>query len=150
MAVAEFQKKASELMRQVSGASRKISEARERLRHLEAALKQTPKATPGHFARWNELEEKLAGLQMRLSGDPVRQGLNESTPPSISGRVQQVASGHWRTRQLPTKAHQENIEIATLDFAQFREGLRAFLQELEQYEADLEAAGAPYTSGRKF
>jgi len=149
-AVAEFQQKTSALMREVSGAGRKLSEAGERLRYLEAALQQTPKATSEHFAQWKELKEKLAGLRIRLSGDPVRQNLNESTPPSISGRVGQVAYGHWNSRQTPTATFKNNIEIATRDFAQFREDLKTFLLDLEKYEDALAEAGAPYTRGRKF
>ncbi len=149
-AVAAFQQKTSELSRQVSGAGRKLSEAGERLRHLEAALKQAPKAAPALFARWKELDEKRAELQTGLSGDSVRRGLNESTLPSISARVGQVAYGHWGTRQPPTETYRNNIEMATRNFAEFEESLRAFLQELEEYEAALEEAGAPYTRGRKF
>ena len=149
-AVADFQQKTGALQRQVAGAGRTLAEASERLRYLDAALKQTPKADPGYFADWKELRDKLAGLQLRLSGDPVRQGLNEATRPSIGARVQQVANGHWSTRQPPTKAFLDNIDMATRDLAQFREDLRTYLKELEQFEAALEAAGAPYTRGRKF
>lgn len=149
-AVAGFQQKTSALMREVDGASRKLSEAAERLRYLEAALKQTPKATSEHFAQWKTLKENLAGLRMRLSGDPARQRLNESTLPSISGRVGQVAYGHWGTRQAPTATYRNNIEIATRAFAEFRQEMKTYLRDLEQYEDALEAAGAPYTRGRKF
>lgn len=149
-AIADFQQRTSALMRQVAGAGRKLSEAGERLRHLEAALKQTPKATAEHFAQFRALNEKLAGLRLRLSGDPIRQGLNESTTPSIGARVGQVASAHWSTRQTPTKTYRDNLEIATGDFAEFREDLSKYFGELEQYEAALEEAGAPYTRGRKF
>lgn len=149
-AVAEFQQKTSELIRAVSSAGRKLSEVGERLRYLAAALKQTPKATTEHFAQWQTLNDELAELRLRLSGDPVRQGLNESTAPSISGRAGEVAYGHWGTRQAPTKTFQDNLEIAERDFARFREDLRLYLEDLEKYEAALEAAGAPYTRGRRF
>jgi photosystem II stability/assembly factor-like uncharacterized protein len=148
--VADFQQKTSALMREISGAGRKISEAGERLRYIEAALKQTPKATREHFAKYNELKVELAGLRMRLWGDPIRQSFNESTLPSISGRVGHIAYGHWDTRQTPTKSYRNNLEIATLDFAKFSEDLKAYYQGLEKYEASLEAAGAPFTRGRKF
>ncbi len=148
--VAEFQKKTSDLMRQISSASRKISEANERLRFIDAALKQTPKATAVHFAKLKELKNNLGELRMRLWGDPIRQGLDESTLPSISGRVGGVAYGHWGTRQMPTQTYQDNLEIATRDFTQFKEDVQTYFQDLEKYEAILEAAGAPYTKGRKF
>ena len=149
-AIASFQQKTHELLRQVSSASRKMFEVREQLRYIQSALKQTPKSTAEHFAKWNELNESLAALQFRLLGDPVRQQLNESTTPSINTRVQQVANGHWSTRQAPTKTWQSNMEIAARDFAQFTKDLRDYMQELEEYEAALEAVGAPYTRGRKF
>ncbi|MEO1651990.1 MAG: glycosyl hydrolase, partial [Bacteroidota bacterium] len=86
-AVADFQQKTSDLDRRISGAGGKLSEANEHLDFLAAALKQTPKASPAHFAQWQELKERWNGLRRRLWGDPARQGLDESSSPSISGRV---------------------------------------------------------------
>lgn len=149
-AVAAFQKKTSDLMRQVASAGRKISEMNEQLRFIDAALKQTPKATTEYFAKYNELKQNLGALRMRLWGDPIRQGLNESTVSSISGRVGEVAYGHWGTSQMPTQTYQDNLDIATRDFAQFKKDLQTYFQDLEKYEAILEVAGAPYTKGRKF
>ena len=149
-AVADFQKKTSDLMRDISSASRKLSEVNDRLQHINAALKQTPNATAKHFNQYQQLKEKLADLRTHLSGDPIRRRLNESTSPSISGRVGQVAYGHWDTRQMPTATFQNNLDIATRAFGQFRGTMDSFLQDLENYEATLEAAGAPYTKGRKF
>ncbi len=147
--VAQFQQETQELLRKVSSASQKLSEANERLRYMGAALKMTPKATATHFAQWQELKEKVAGLYIRLSGDPVRQGLNESSLPSISGRIGQIAYGHWNTRQNPTQTYKDNYRIANEDFSQFHNELKAFIQELEAYETSLEEASAPYTRGRK-
>ena len=149
-AVAEFQQLTSELSRQISGARRQMGEADQRLRHMGVALTRTPKATPALFAEVNELEKHLSGLQMRLSGDPARQRMNEATAPSISSRVGEVIYGHWETRQMPTEAFRQNIEIAKGDFDGFLRDLKAFFDQLESLEASLEKAGAPYTPGRKF
>jgi len=149
-AVANFQQKTSDLMRKISSASRKLSEINEKFRFLNAALKQTPKATTEHFTLYTQLTKKLTDLRMRLSGDPIRRQLSESTSPSISGRVGQVAYGHWETRQLPTQTFKDNLNIATRDFTQFEQDLKAYLQEVAAYEVALEAAGAPYTKGRGF
>jgi photosystem II stability/assembly factor-like uncharacterized protein len=147
--VADFQKETSDLMRTISSANRKLSEAGERLRFINAALQETPKATAVHFATYHKLKEDLSALRMRLSGDPIRGKLNESTFPSISGRVGQVSYGHWDTRQAPTETFKTNIQIATADFVAFSGDLKSYFQNLEKYEEDLEAAGAPYTRGRK-
>ena len=90
--------------------------------------------------RYQQLKEKLAELRLRLSGDPIRRQLNESTTPSISGRVGQIAYGHWDTRQAPTQTFQNNLDLATSAFAQFETDLKGYLEEVGQYEADLAAA----------
>jgi len=149
-AAANFQQKTSDLMRKVSSAGRKLSEVSERFRYINAALKQTPKAGPKHFAQLKQLKDKLAELRLRLSGDRIRRQLNEATTPSISGRVGQIAYGHWDTRQMPTQTFRNKLDFATRDFTQFEQDLKGYLEEVEQYEADLAAAGAPYTKGRGF
>jgi hypothetical protein len=117
---------------------------------MKAAILETPKATPELFADLNQLEQNLAELQKRLQGDPIRQNLNESSIPSIQSRVGEVIYGHWETRQNPTETQKRNIEIAETDFSTFRRDLTSYFSTLEKYEATLEAAGAPYTPGRKF
>jgi photosystem II stability/assembly factor-like uncharacterized protein len=148
--VAAFQLEASELMRRVSGAGEEIDRAQERLRYMRAALVETPRADAALFARLDQLEAALAGLQTRLSGDRTRGRLNEATVPSIRGRVGRVVGGHWDSRQMPTATHRRNLEIAEADFAGFRQDLSAVIEtDLPQLESALEAAGAPWTPGRR-
>jgi photosystem II stability/assembly factor-like uncharacterized protein len=147
-AVADFQQKTSDLLREIAGSSRKMSEAGERLRFLKAALMQTPKATAEHFATWKSLKEQLAELRSRLSGDPARRALDEATTPSIYSRVGQISYGHWDTRQAPTQTYRNSLDLATKDFSQLQADLEEYLQSLADYEGVLKAAGAPYTKGR--
>ncbi|PHN01673.1 glycosyl hydrolase [Flavilitoribacter nigricans DSM 23189 = NBRC 102662] len=147
-AVAEFQQQTNELSRKVSIANREIGQAREKMRYMRAALLQTPKATPELFSRLDALGVELTGLQTRLSGDRIRQSMNEATAPSISSRVGQVAYGHWNTRQTPTETHKRLIRSAETDFAAFRDDLTAYFKKLADYGEALQAAGAPWTPGR--
>lgn len=148
--VAEFQQKTSELSRQISSAGRQLGEAGDRLRHIKAALLETPKAQQSLFSQLNDLNTKLSGLRSRLYGDPIRQKFNEATEPSIQSRVGGVAYGHWETRQSPTETQKRNIEIAETDFDKLSDDLVNYFKGLETFEAALEASGAPYTPGRKF
>ncbi|MBK8490427.1 MAG: glycosyl hydrolase [Saprospirales bacterium] len=148
--VATFQKQTGELMRRISGAGQVLSETDERLRHLAAALKQTPQAGTGQFASYQKLKEELAALRTRLFGDPIRGSLDESSVPSISSRVGQVIYGHWETRQPPTRTQEQNIEIANRAFESFQSDLKAYLEALEQFEREMAALGAPYTKGRGY
>jgi hypothetical protein len=149
MAAAKFQQMTSELSRQVSIANKGIGQAEEKLRYMKEALIKAPKATADHFYGLEALRVKLRALKDRLSGDPVRQKMSESTSPSISGRIGNVIYGHWDTRQPPTVTQQRNIELAQSDFDAFQKELSAYFDELTQYETALDEAGAPWTPGRK-
>jgi hypothetical protein len=148
VAVAEFQYQTSELSRRVSAAGAEIGELRDRLRYMRAALLRAPRADAALFGRMDELERSLDELSLRIQRDPIRGSLNESSTPTISGRVGSVISGHWRTRQSPTQTQRENVEIAQRDFAALERDLAdvvdPWLMELEEALVD---AGAPWTPG---
>jgi hypothetical protein len=147
--VAKFQQNTSLLLKDIYAASSKIGEASNQLRYMKAALLETPKANEQLFGGLKNLETKLGNLRERLSGNPIKKNYNESTVPSIMSRAGSVAYGHWGTRQTPTKTQQQNIQIAVTDFMAFKTDMKAYYNELMQYESKLQAAGAPYTVGRK-
>jgi hypothetical protein len=148
--VATFQQKTAELMRKARGAAAEVGRAKERLRYMRQALTQTPSAEPTLFARMDAIETDLAELRVRLRGDPIRGRWNEASVPSILGRIGKVAGGHWDTRQAPTATQQQSLEVAQTEFAEVSVELKKVLEtDLPGLEAELEAAGAPWTPGRK-
>ena len=148
-AVAEFQHHVGELMREMSGAGEKLGSARDRLRHMRAALVRTPRADPSLFRRTDELMEEAEALRMRLNGDRVRGRMNVATEPSIMGRLGYVQYGHWDTRMEPTETMLENVEIAAGQFQDLLTELKDLVEEkIPALEEDLAAAGAPWTPGR--
>lgn len=148
-AAAQFQQETSELSRQLSSASRAMGEVRNKIRHMKPALSKAPKSTPQLFSQLDDLETRLSKLQMQLSGDWIRQSFSESTTPSIRSRVGYVMGNHWGTRQEPTETQKRNIEIARKDFDQFKVEMTSYFNDLKDFEAALERAGAPWTPGRK-
>jgi hypothetical protein len=149
-AVVAFQASASDLMRRIGGAGEEIGRTQNRLRHMRAALLETPRADPALFGRVDELGRQLADVQLRLWGDNARGRLNESSAPSISGRVGSVIYGHWDTRQPPTATMRTNMEIAAAAFEEVLGVLVGLIEEdLMRLEEDLAAAGAPWTPGRR-
>ena len=147
-AVAAFQQEASALMRRVAGAGEEIGRTQDRLRHMRAALVETPRADPALFMQLDAFGAALEALRTRLSGDRIRGQRNESSVPSIRNRIGRVTR-HWSTRQTPTATHRRNLDIARDDFAALRQDLSVLIEtDLSRLEADLEAAGAPWTPGR--
>ncbi|RMG66920.1 MAG: glycosyl hydrolase [Bacteroidetes bacterium] len=147
-AVAAFQAETQALSRDLAAASRRLDEAANRLRYLQAALKETPQAGASQLQQWQALHQQRAELARRLQGDPIRQGLEEATQPGLQGRVQQIVYGHWPTTQPPTQTQRDQLNLVDRDFEGFRSELQTFWERLAAYEAELAALGAPYTPGR--
>ncbi len=150
VAVAEFQQSTAELMRKAASVAAEIGRARERLRYLRAALLEAPRGEPALFARMDSVARALAAQDLRLRGDPARQRLDESPTQSVMGRIGEVIGGHWETRQMPTATQRREIDRATTELQDIaREIIRLVEGDLTQVEAALEAAGAPWTPGRR-
>jgi hypothetical protein len=147
--VAEFQAATAELLRKGQGMAAELERGEERLTHIRAALVETPRAEARLFTRLSEIEASLAELRMRLVGDRILGRWNEASEPSLLRRVGQVAGGHWSTRQAPTQTQRRNLDLARLGLAELGADLKTLLEtELPAFEAELEAAGAPWTPGR--
>lgn len=148
--VAAFQQRTADLLRRAGGAAAEARRVRERLRHLRAALVETPGANDGFFARLDSIRRTLSDLEVQLNGDPERQSRNEPAAPSIRSRLGQTAGGHWGTRQMPTATQREQVRLAGEEFEELAAELKSLVErDLAAFEADLEAAGAPWTPGRR-
>ncbi len=145
-----FQEETADLLRRARGAAAEVGRARARLRHMREALNETPAAGDDLYRRLEEVEERIEEIGTRLQGDRTRRGLNEPGVPSILGRLGQVAGGHWGTRQMPTETQRTSLGVTRREFAGLLQDLTALLDgDLAELEADLEAAGAPWTPGRR-
>ncbi len=149
-AATAFQEETSEVLRRARAASAEIARARDRLRHMRAALDDTPAASPALYRRLEEIAARATSLAAELQGDPVRRRLNEPSEPSIAGRAGQIAGGHWNTRQAPTRTQRASLRIAEAQLAEATAAIATLLDEdLARLEQDMEAAGAPWTPGRR-
>jgi hypothetical protein len=121
-----------------------------RLRHMRHALGETPRAEPALYERLDAIGGSLAGLRVRLVGDRIRDRLNEASVPPILDRIGRVAGGHWDTRQAATATQRTSLDVAARGLDAVRSELAAILEtEIRELEEALEAAGAPWTPGRR-
>lgn len=147
--VSKFQQQTNLLLKNMYSVSSKLGEASNRLRYMKAALVETPSANAAFFTELQNLNTRLGDLRERLYGNRIKNKFNEATEPSIMSRAGSVAYGHWETRQMPTETQKKDISIAETDFNTFKTAIKTYFKELMQYEAKLQAAGAPYTPGRE-
>ena len=143
-----FHRQGAALLRAVLGARRAVADARSWLAHARKALDETPAEIGALRARVVDLDRRLDALEVVLVGDRSVARRNEPTAPSLVERARRAASA-WDSTSAPTKTHRRSFEIARSEFDELAARLRRILaEELPALEADLEAAGAPWTPGR--
>jgi photosystem II stability/assembly factor-like uncharacterized protein len=148
-ALADFQRRTARLQRAGLGARQSLGEAASRLNHLKAAWRATPGADAALLDRVDALQARLADLRVELLGDETVANRNEPTPPAILDRVQRVVYGNWTVTSAPTATHRRGYEIAAEGLAAWLPKLTALVEtDLAALEAELDAAGAPWTPGR--
>ena len=147
--VAAFQKETADLLRRASGVSRSLVETGNRIRHLDKAIAMTPGAGPEMELRLNELKSRLNDMRRLLRGDATRGRLREPAVPTIMSRIGGIANDHWGTRATPTATQRESLEIGRKAFVALDADAQQLIDvDLPAFEAELEAAGAPWTPGR--
>ncbi len=145
-----FQKRTGELQRKAMSADRAVSEALERLKYIEKALLDTPGADPGLLQTARTIELGLKDAHKQIVGDPTLRRFSEPRVPSILNRLSQIIDGHWKTTYGPTKTHRDSYEVAARELEEVSGRLRQLIEtDLVQLEESMEAAGAPWTPGRK-
>ena len=143
-----FQQRTWDLERAVRGALKWASEAEGRLAHTRKALYDTPDADTAMLAESQRLQTEIDDILFELSGDDTRGDRNVFTPPSISDRVNRIVGSQWDTTSAPTQTEKDGYEWAADAFSIELTRLKSFASDLESFENQLEAAGAPWTPGR--
>ncbi|MCW8984638.1 MAG: hypothetical protein OQK55_04800 [Thermoanaerobaculales bacterium] len=143
-----FQQKVWDLERAFRGAVKWATDAESRIAHTRKALFDTPGADTAMLAESQRLQTEIDDILVELSGDETRENRNVFTPPSISERVTRIVDSQWDTTSAPTQTKIDGYEWAADAFAKELGRLKALASDLEAFESQLEAAGAPWTPGR--
>jgi hypothetical protein len=143
-----FQQKTASLERAVRGSLKWADEASDRLEFTRKALHDTPGADTALLAESQRLQTELDDILVQLRGDRTKSSRNVFTPPSISSRVNRIVGSQWDTTSAPTQTERDAYGWAADAFSTELFRLKAFAGDLDAYEDQLEAAGAPWTPGR--
>jgi len=145
-ALIDFQKKAGELQRAMMGAGAAAQEASESIRYMKKALMETPLADPKLLERAKDLEKRLQDALRVLWGDRTVMRRSEAAPPGLMQRV----SAQLTTTCPITETAKRDYEIAAGAFEKLLEEMRVLIdQDVKKLGDELEAAGAPWTPGRR-
>ena len=145
-----FQKQTGELQRKALAVDAAVDDALERLKFIKIALLDTPGAVPELSQRALAIEQGLKDAQKQIVGDPTLRQFREPRVPSILDRISQIIEGHWKTTYGPTRTHRQSYQVAAQDLEEVSRKLRQLIDtDLAALEEAMEAAGAPWTPGRK-
>ena len=148
VALLEFQRRTARLQRAVLGAQQATREAGERITLLKKAIEDASAAQPTMMDDARKLEARLADLRLELEGDAMMDRRNESRPPSLSDRVNDIIDG-WSSTSMATATQRRSYEIAAKEFSAFLPKLKTLVEtDLHRLETQADAAGAPWTPGR--
>ena len=150
-ALVSFQNEVSDLTRIVMGTNRFADELSKKLTTMQQAVHQTPSASP-------ELSNKIQALSLQM--DDILWTLNgkepiasrEENPPlpvSINERLGNLTYAFYRSTSAPTSTQKRNYQIIREEFPEVYNKIKQLSEvTLPAIEAEMEAAGVPYTSGR--
>lgn len=148
-ALVAFQNDVAKLSRLIGGASQLKSELDNKVKYIDAALRQTPEAPLSLYEDVKALKVKLTSIQRRLQGDRSVSKLEIETPPSVTRRIQWVMYGMYSSTSAPTQSQRDAYQIAKEEFAPIMKELNEIEgNDIKKLENALEAAGAPWTPGR--
>jgi hypothetical protein len=149
-AVLAFARQTGELQRAALGSIEALTDGLNQLGSIKRIIEQTPALEPSLRQKARTLELKLLDVRERFTGDPTKRVRNEPSLNGLIGRIETIISGHWTTTSAPTDSHRKNYDIAGAEFGEALATLRPLLEtDLPALHEALEAAGAPWTPGRK-
>lgn len=146
---AAFLAELADLQRAARGGLAAVDATLERVLSIQGALLEAAVRDATLEVRARALEARLSELHDRLAGNTRREEFGDPGPISVLRRLSVADMGNrWSTRG-PTATHRESLAIAGRALAGLRGELDTVLKvELAALEADLDAAGVPWTRGR--
>jgi len=94
-------------------------------------------------------EARLCEIRRVLSRDRTALDRAEFAPPAVMQRVSRIVGAQFRATSAPTTTQRDSYAVASAQLAEMSEALRALVEgDLAALEAELEAAGVPWTPGR--
>lgn len=149
-ALLAFQREVAALQRAALAVDRAARETAGRLDLVRRAVRAAPGLNAAAYeTRIAAFEARLFDLRRVLSRDRTALDRAEFAPPSILDRIGRIARTGFTGASAPTATHRASRTVASDQLAGVSEALRTLVEdELAALEAELEAAGVPWTPGR--
>ncbi|MCP5070770.1 MAG: glycosyl hydrolase [bacterium] len=147
--VSAFKQELAEMGRVVSATEATIKETKTRLSGMRRALAVST-VDASLFDSLRGLTERLDALGQRLSGNHRRNLANDPGPIAIKRRLSVAHMGNRHSTYGPTPTHRQSLQIAKEALARLSTEFKQLLHtDIPALESKLEAAGVPWSAGRR-
>jgi photosystem II stability/assembly factor-like uncharacterized protein len=148
-AVAEFLKEVAAVERRTGGTHEVLEGAAERLESIKKALMRSTVGDTGLDDRARALLRRVQDLHETFDGNERRARFGDPGPATISSRLGMVGFGNTFSTYGPTAMHRRQLDIVKEEFEELAASVDEIVSvELPALEADLDAAGVPWSPGR--
>ena len=146
-----FQKSLSQLAADFGIVQNLLSESRNKVRYMKAAIKRAEQPLGPLTADLRAIEKQLDEVQLAMYGDPVKRRLDIDQPPSPASRLGSIGYEQKYSTATPTQTHRDSYAIAKDEVRTIKSKMeRIFNEDIKNLEQKLINAGAPYTPGRGY
>jgi hypothetical protein len=146
--VLAFQNETVALSQSVEAAGKVFADYGNRVAHLRQSLARTTADVEPLQQRLDAIQAGLDEVKVKLQGDSTVTSRNEAAAWSVKQRVNMLF-WHWNSQFDVPGTYQWSMGIARQEFASVLADLEAIGAMLDALEADADAAGVPWTPGRK-
>ncbi|MES2837061.1 MAG: glycosyl hydrolase [Bacteroidota bacterium] len=147
-AVLDFTHKVGDLSRAVAGTYSYKNELQQRIKYLKVAIVNYPTAGLDTYAKLRSVENKLADLENKLSGNTTLAKREFETMPGLYGRVETIIYYTIQTTCAPTSTFKQSYEFAYEEAKAVIADLKKANAEVGELEKLMDKNNIPYTPGR--
>ncbi len=150
-ALADYQKKVTELSRVMRGTEQYNDELLTRSYALQTALNAVPGANADLRSRIGKVSEQLESIKLRFNNESSKPSAEE-TPPSpvtLNSRLSTMTYSSWGSTSAPTQTMKDAYAILMAEFPSVYDQIKRIGEtDLKEFEKEVEKLGAPSTPGR--
>ena len=149
-AVLAYQREVGRYQKLVLGTVNKVDEVLQQLGAIQRMLKNTLDTAPELVDEARNLELRLQAIHTQLTTDAIREQHNVMAVPGIMDRISQAYSQTLGSLHGPTQTQRQDYILAKELYQELHPAIKQAVNvDFEKLKSQLDAAGVPWTTGRK-
>ncbi|MEO0337777.1 MAG: glycosyl hydrolase, partial [Bacteroidota bacterium] len=142
-----FREEMEDFLQSYSAVNVMMDQSMDKVKAMQTALSRSDVDNPGLNEQLYTIMQDLHNINEEMNGNRSKSTIGERNKPTIGSRMS-VAFRGMNTTYGPTKTHRASLKIAQDELASMQGKVEAVNSQIEELEAPLQAAGAPWIEGQ--